>query len=498
MMELLHHAYKYYPYEIELARREAETLLPKTSTTETAHGLMVQGHVDPEVASRFVYYAGTRDGEQVFPTMQARLEHVNGNGRGRQSTRYAAHGMHEYKGKFNPQIVRAILNILGIPSGAKVMDPFCGSGTSLLECAHMGMDAIGTDINPLAVFIANAKLQATRLPVARLRADLHKATERAKGIKPSAVNGDDERVNYLSSWFAPEILHAIESLRVVLEEFDAAVAAPLLAIASNLLREYSMQDPKDLRVRRRKDSLPTEPFMSAYMRSAMRFLDNLGRAQEILTARDWQCKAVLADSQQFSAADIRLNGKFDCAITSPPYATALPYIEMQRLSLVWLGLVQPKELASLEARLIGSREVRGAGVKKDLLDDLRGNAAGLPSEQADYCLELHDALGERDGFRRRAVPILLYRYFVGMARVFTALRPLVRPAAPFALIVGCNRTVLGGHRFDIDTPQHLTRIAATRGWRHAETIPLQTYQRYGYHMNNAIRAEALVVLEADG
>jgi len=83
----------------------------------------------------------------------------------RQSTRYSVHGLHEYKGKFNPQIVRATANLLrlGLDRKAQILDPFCGSGTSLVEAAHMGWDALGTDINPLAILISNAKIQALKI-----------------------------------------------------------------------------------------------------------------------------------------------------------------------------------------------------------------------------------------------------------------------------------------------------------------------------------------------
>jgi len=172
MIELIRHPYKYFPYELALARREAETLLPEVVFSETSTGLIVSGDFDMEIARRLVYFAGVSEGKRYAPTIQSQLERVNGNGLNRQSTRYSAHGLHEYKGKFNPQIVRAILNILDIPVGSRVLDPFCGSGTSLLECVHLGMNAVGTDINPLAVFIANAKLAAIRIPAATQHAEL--------------------------------------------------------------------------------------------------------------------------------------------------------------------------------------------------------------------------------------------------------------------------------------------------------------------------------------
>jgi site-specific DNA-methyltransferase (cytosine-N4-specific) len=103
--------------------------------------------------------------------------------------------------------------------------------------------------------------------------------------------------------------------------------------------------------------------------------------------------------------------------------------------------------------------------------------------------------GPNDGFRRKAVPQLLYRYFSAMLNSFKAVRKLVKPRGQFALIVGHNHTVLGGVRFDINTPQHLANLATAGGWHIDELVPLQTYQRYfGYHVSNAIEAETLILL----
>lgn len=496
MVELIRHPYKYFPYELELAKREVRALLPKVVLSETANGLRLRGDFDPEIANRLVYFAGASGGDWYVPTVQSRLERVSGNGRNRQSTRYSAHGLHEYKGKFNPQIVRAILNILDIKVGSRLLDPFCGSGTSLLECVHLGVDAIGTDINPLAVFIANAKLAAIRVPASALRTDMAKSIRRWGHIKIPNVRHNLAREEYLLSWFTRDVYDAIERMKLSIEELGPPMSTPLLAIASNLLRDYSLQDPNDLRIRRRKSPLPEKPFIEAYEEAAEQFIDKLENAQQIISTTTTTSRAVMADSREITVRDIGFTEKFDCAITSPPYATALPYIDTQRLSLVWLGLIPPSDILPLEAKLVGSREVRGRQSKQALLDQLLENAAGLPESQAKYCRMLQNALGSDDGFRRQAVPLLLYRYFVGMAKVFSALRPLMRKGAPFALIVGGNHTVLGGKRFDINTPQHLAEIANSYGWYHTETVPLQTYQRYGYHMDNAVTAEAMVIVRA--
>ena len=126
--------------------------------------------------------------------------------------------------------------------------------------------------------------------------------------------------------------------------------------------------------------------------------------------------------------------------------------------------------------------------------DMRINEMGLPESEFEFCNRLQSFIGESDGFRRRAVPALLYRYFASMQRSFRAILTVARRGAPFALIVGQNHSVLGGVRRAIDTPTHLANIAENVGWTVEETIPLQTYRRYGYHMNNSVNSETLVIL----
>ena len=107
-------------------------------------------------------------------------------GKTRQATRYSVHGLHEYKGKFNPQVAKALLNIFGVRSGGRVLDPFCGSGTTLVECTHADVLGLGIDINPFAVFLANAKLRALTTPVAELRGAEQRILRRLERRTPRA------------------------------------------------------------------------------------------------------------------------------------------------------------------------------------------------------------------------------------------------------------------------------------------------------------------------
>src|SRR5690606_30868453 len=196
-------------------------------------------------------------------------------------------------------------------------------------------------------------------------------------------------------------------LKRSIEELGGEASSPLLAIASNLLREYSLQDPNDLRIRRRKTPLPTKPIIVAYEEAAHQFVSRIEDAQKVVNIGQEISRSILVDSRELTAKALGKRRKFDCALTSPPYATALPYIDTQRLSLVWLGLIPPSEILPLESRLLGSREVRGEP-KKLLIDQLMNNSSKLPKAQAEYCQKLQRAIGDGDGFRRQAVPLLLY------------------------------------------------------------------------------------------
>lgn len=497
MLSLKWHQYKYYPYERQLAVREVERLLKPESVQIGVDGVLVGSPKRPKLTSRLVYFSSSVSNEEVSeePTLQARLERVNGNGPNRQSTRYSAHGLHEYKGKFNPQIAKALFNIFGVRVGDWALDPFCGSGTSLIEAAHLGINAVGADINPLAVFLANAKITALSVPAAELIAHSERISKRLAKAK-TALATDDARTTYLGSWFHAEILRQIEELHREISKIEQGSKNVLLAIASNLLRDYSMQEPGDLRIRRRSSPMPEATLADAFLAAVTAFARKLAESQKVLGLLVPNTQAKLLDCREsLDAARQCTENGFDVALTSPPYATALPYIDTQRLSLVWLGLIPSSEILTLEAQLIGSREMRGRD-KKELLEALNSNPCGLPASQASFCVELKNALGESDGFRRQAVPQLLYRYFAGMADSFSSVRTAIKPGGKYGLIVGGNHTVLGGKRFDIDTPAHLASLAVSRGWNHVETVELQTYRRYGLHAKNAGTTEALVVLQA--
>lgn len=528
-------AYRYFPYERILAARELQSLFG-TSPIPSKHGLAITvSDMWEDSALRATYFkeAISEKGARVIPSQTIIEAYSNGNRERinladistidlrRQSTRYSAHGIHEYKGKFNPQMMRAIANMLGIKQGQLLLDPFCGSGTSLLEASLNGWNAVGIDINPLGVEIAKAKLAAHRIPAEVLNSNIErliaklmakeaiiinncKPFSKAEIIKLVGKNWQPKLpcYNYLSNWFSESVLAQLLTITKKISDLkNDDVQLILRIILSDLLRDVSQQNPSDLRIRRRKVLIENMPVISKFISAVNSKISSILAAKEVTSAWSSKQYAILGDIRDSSSFRKQLDDafpsqSFDAAITSPPYATALPYIDTQRLSLVLLNLINADQIRQTEKRLIGNREISNRE-RLNIEASIVNNRNNLPDECISICRELIDAIDiENDGFRKKNIPALLYQYFTDMGAMFANVNNALKRGAPYALIVGKNTTRLGEKNFVIDTPLFLSKLSEQYGFAVEEIIKLDTYHRYDMHHGNSIRSESLVILRA--
>ncbi len=488
--------YKYFPYERKLALREIETLLSPTQILNDSKKLTVSAPFRTSEIEKLVYFSHAAHNETRIETVQHRAEIKGENKSKRQNTRYSVHGLHEYKGKFNPQVVKSLYNIYGVSRGMTIFDPFCGSGTSLIEAAHFGVNGYGTDINPLATFIANTKILCLRTSWKIMQTDFDSVIQGFNSERPEyrIRNRKSERIVYLLKWFPTEILHDIECIREHCANSNVQIADTLLVVLSNLLRKYSLQDPDDLRIRRRKSPLPEIPLINVFTEKMKAVIQSIRDFQEKFGIIETENAAFNADIMTGCKVGIS-DESIDFAITSPPYATALPYIDTQRLSLVWLSMIKPSEVRKLESELIGSREYQNKSDLNLWNAHLRSNTDGVSKEVFLFCNSLLTKLSDNDGFRKQAVPSLLYRYFSQMKVAFIEVKRKLKPGGHFALIVGHNHTNIGDKRTDIDTPGLLIKEALAIGYELIENTPLEVYQRYGINSLNAVNKESLIVFK---
>jgi hypothetical protein len=366
------------------------------------------------------------------------------------------------------------------------------------------MDVVGIDHSPIACFIAEAKLSAmTSASKDQLSEELLDLAERcaaAMGAGQSAGRGADLRltlgegaVTYLERWFTPAAYAAVANAIAMLGASRHSAAGRLALVAlSSILREVSLQLPEDLRVRRRP-----EPYTAPML--APLFMDAVHATRRgLLEMEDWPGTSnewlVCHGSAETTDAYGGGAGRRRLVLTSPPYATALPYIDTDRLSVVALGLADSSALLALERSLIGSREwTRPEQLEWDA--HRLENRSSLPYAVTSAIAEIAELNeGPDAGFRRRAVPSLLYRYFARMGKSLSTWNAGLAPGESAVLIVGHNHTTAGGRRIAIATPELLGHVAETRGFDVHEVIKLETWPRYGLHAANGVPGEDALVL----
>ena len=117
---------------------------------------------------------------------------------GKYSTGYATHGLFPYRGKFHPQLIRVLLNMIGLRPGDIVLDPMSGSGTLSVEANLLGIDSLGFDVSPFCCLMGKVKTFSLNLSAEKLL-NLEKESKKIfKRIHKEKVpdyflNEDDEK-----------------------------------------------------------------------------------------------------------------------------------------------------------------------------------------------------------------------------------------------------------------------------------------------------------------
>lgn len=421
----------------------------------------------------------------------------------RRCLRYGPHGLHEYRGKYFPQLVRALLNISGAAGKAIVADPMSGSGTTAVEAMLSGLQSVGTDMNPLSVFMGRTKCavlglnptdvaRAADKMIAQLQSPKRRGTRELAYLR-SLPEHDQE---YLSAWFSPRVLRDLDTISSLIGDCSNPIIRDFFRLSlSNILRSVSWQKEDDLRVRKeiREDAVinTTEEFIREFSRSAAAlgaFLD------QIRGHRMGSAEIRHGDARNVAAIWKRLAGKVDVVVTSPPYATALPYLDTDRLSLTYLGLLPRSHHRQHDLHMIGNREVSN-GLRRDYWERFQSGKGELPGSVASLIQRINRLnQGPEAGFRRRNLPALLSKYFFDMKEVLAGIKTLLRPGTCAFVVVGNNHTIAGGQRVEIHTAKLLADVAETIGLQAEDSISMEMLISRDIFKKNATRTEEIVVL----
>lgn len=419
----------------------------------------------------------------------------------RRNLRYGPHGIHEYRGKFFPQLVRSLLNIANTTSKSKVLDPMCGSGTTPTEAVLLGYRAYGVDLNPLSVLVSQAKCDILSVNPERLVSD-YKALK--ENLLNQSVNQKSELVwfkslesktrEYLSNWFAPDILAQLDPIIMRIEKVTDLACQNLFKVSlSNIIRKVSWQKNDDLRVRREIrtdiDIDVLAEFLNELNRSVKTILALLYQNQDFEVGK---ATIVQGNTQLTDRLFPNLVGQVDTIVTSPPYATALPYLDTDRLSLYYLGLLSRPKHRQLDYDMIGNREVTN-GLRQRYWEEYKSNRFRLTDDIVSVIDIIHELNSNSDvGFRRRNLSSLLARYFFDMMQVFETFTKMLRPGAPAYVVVGNNHTIAGEQRIEIETDKLLAQLGEAVGLKLEEQISMEMLTSRDIFKKNASNAETIL------
>lgn len=268
------------------------------------------------------------------------------------------HRLHPYLGKFIPQLVEIFLRKYFLPSQT-VLDPFCGSGTTLVQANELGINSIGYDISEFNVMLARAK--TARYDLSRLNFEVFDIFKRLKNVMQegrcqldfwegkitniSIMSDTDSQ--YLKDWYAPKALLELLTYTSLIEK-EAYKYKDLLKIilsrsarSARLTPHYDLDFPKKPQTqpywcyKHSRECSPTQEALKFIERYS---IDTFRRVREFASIRTNAVVTVEhGDSREIEIA------KIDGVITSPPYVGLIDYHKQHEYAYNLLGLQDNQE-----------------------------------------------------------------------------------------------------------------------------------------------------------
>ena len=334
------------------------------------------------------------------------------------------HRLHPYHGKFIPQLVEVLLDRY-LTAGDHVLDPFAGSGTTLVQALESGLDATGVDIAAFNCLLMRVK--TAQYDLGALGNELRDVASRVESLPKRRARAS----GYLGEWYAPQATAELLAFRDLIPEYrHGDVLRVILSRGARSARQtahFDLEAPKAPQKgeywchKHRRKCRPVES-ASGFLRRYTS--DTLVRIEDFARVRDPERDATVLHGD---ARDEALAGPFDGILTSPPYPGLIDYHEQHRYAYELLGLDDRREL-----------EV--------------GAAAAGTSKAA------------------------ISAYADGIVQVLTNVRGSLRPGAPVAIVVNDRRQLYeailarAGLRLERRLVRHVNRRTGRRAGEFYEDV----------------------------
>jgi DNA modification methylase len=321
-------------FELELAYLERKAIPKKEFLERTAFFKSLDG------APSKHYLLYSEQPEVIAEDRSTATQNYFENGQF--STGYATHSLFPYRGKFHPQLIKGILNIIGVKKGDTVLDPMCGSGTTNIEASLMGIDSVACDISPFCRLMTEVKYESLRIKKKDLENFKLDASELFKLFTNSKEN-TELKINY-----SPDEFRLINLAR--LAYLDA------MGYANRVVNSTHQQLYKKV--------------LNRYFETVRNLISNPNFDAKLL--------GKVSIHHQAEALDLKIQPRtIDAIITSPPYSFAIDYVANDKDQLEHLG----HDINVLREKMIG---LKGKGKDEKLKNYF--------SDMETYCLEIAKVL----------------------------------------------------------------------------------------------------------
>jgi hypothetical protein len=362
---------------------------------------------------------------------------------------------------FSDHLVADLLDEFHVQPGDTVLDAFCGSGTTLVECMKRGVDAVGIDANPLSCFSSRVKTN-WRLTSSRLLELLDETrTIYRRQLRRATLPAGDPTYQYLSAsgmikrgWISDEPLRkaiATKAAILRLRTNESYRAALLLALIAEVVGTSSNVKfgPELYCGPKKHDSDVIEGFG----RRITLMASDIDKVRELPGSR----VAVIQGDARDCGNVLRTSaGAFTAAISSPPYPTEHDYTRNTRLELAFL-----EEVSNVESLRVIKRQMIRSHTKGIYIGDDDSKHVAHHEKIQSLMRELtRRVAGKKHGFAR-LYPTVITEYFGGMARHLRGLLDVLAPGAPCALVVGDQSSYQQVH---IPTARLLASLASEIGF----------------------------------
>jgi len=275
------------------------------------------------------------------------------------------HGIFKYPCKFIPHIPRWFLkkysNIKTNKYG--VLDPFMGSGTTLVESSLLNLPSYGIDVDPFSCLLSKVKtVRFTDKEIETLKVVVQEFEKKLKNKQPSKnhlIKFIPKFAN-LDYWFSQKAITDLATIKYFINYFykktgNKKIRDFLLATLASIIRKASFaeeQSPKPYISKKIKKKLyDTRTLFLDYLK---KYFDSVTTFSRYITISS--AKVIGSDARNIDKKALR-GGKVHLVITSPPYINAFDYVRSLRLENIWLDLITVKDIPSLYDKQIGTEKI---------------------------------------------------------------------------------------------------------------------------------------------